>query len=317
MIVLSLVLVIIAAVTLVLGVFQDGLLFIYVSIGTCLAAMVLLGIGVLMRRREETEPAPASSGYGARPEAASGSGSTPTQQPAPQEDAVQVRQSTDTQRLGEAREQRPAAATGEVRPAKKAVVKKVSAGVAGKESRAGADDAARDEPPTRPFEPRSDEPAARAVAQPGDRDAAEGSDGEDAAPAKQAVVTGAPAKKAAAKKTATKKATTKKTATKKAATKKAAAKKSTKKAAAKKSTKKAATKKSTKKAAAKKATKKASASAATSMPDIKGLGPAKANALLERFGSVEGIRDADLSEITEIKGIGDGLARQLKRELGG
>jgi excinuclease ABC subunit C len=53
------------------------------------------------------------------------------------------------------------------------------------------------------------------------------------------------------------------------------------------------------------------------MPDIKGLGPSKANALLERFGSVEGIRDADLSEITEIKGIGDGLARQLKRELGG
>jgi hypothetical protein len=51
-IVLSLVLVIVAAVLLVLGVFQDGLLLIYLSISSCLLAMGLLGIGVLLRRRE-------------------------------------------------------------------------------------------------------------------------------------------------------------------------------------------------------------------------------------------------------------------------
>jgi hypothetical protein len=50
-IVLSLVLVIAAAVLLVLGVFQDGLLLIYLSIASCLLAMGLLGVGVLLRRR--------------------------------------------------------------------------------------------------------------------------------------------------------------------------------------------------------------------------------------------------------------------------
>ncbi len=66
MIFLSLVLVIVAAVTLVLGVFQDGLVLIYVSIATCVAAMAVLGAGVLLRRREEASALP--TGYaGATP----------------------------------------------------------------------------------------------------------------------------------------------------------------------------------------------------------------------------------------------------------
>lgn len=73
MIVLSLLLVIVAAVLLVLGIFNSsGLGLIYGSIGACVAAMVLLGIGVLQRRRSG-EPATADGGgYGPGAETAGG-----------------------------------------------------------------------------------------------------------------------------------------------------------------------------------------------------------------------------------------------------
>lgn len=48
---------------------------------------------------------------------------------------------------------------------------------------------------------------------------------------------------------------------------------------------------------------------------IKGLGPAKARALLERFDSVEAIRDADVAELTEVPGVGEKLARTIKDGL--
>ena len=48
---LSLVLVVVAAVLLVVGWLQDGLAFVYLSIGACLLAMLLLGASVLVRRR--------------------------------------------------------------------------------------------------------------------------------------------------------------------------------------------------------------------------------------------------------------------------
>jgi hypothetical protein len=59
---LSLVLVIVAAVTLALGWFQDGLALVYVSIATCLVALALIGVDRLLRRRA---PATAPAGYAA------------------------------------------------------------------------------------------------------------------------------------------------------------------------------------------------------------------------------------------------------------
>lgn len=57
MILLSLVLVVVAAVTLIAGFFQqDSLSLIYISIGSCVAAMVALGIGVLQRRGRGSAP---------------------------------------------------------------------------------------------------------------------------------------------------------------------------------------------------------------------------------------------------------------------
>jgi hypothetical protein len=272
-IVLSLVLVIVAAVTLVLGVFQDGLTLIYVSIGTCLAAMVLLGVGVLMRRREDAQPA--SSGYGpaagARPQQpAAGSGG---------DEEVRIREATDDT---------------EVRPARKAVVKKVSATPTVPErettaeqpgvGRPAAGAAAAGAAAAGFARPRRDEDAE------GDDTPAAGVAGERRAPVKKAVV------KKAVKKAAVKKVAAGTSATT-AATKKGVAKKSAKKATAKRT-----------------AAKKAPAGSA-SLPDVKGLGPAKKKALLDAFGSVDNIRSADVSELAAVKGVGAGLAAELKRQL--
>lgn len=51
MIVLSLLLVIASGVLLVLGVAQDGLALVYASIATCVAGLVVLGVGVALHRR--------------------------------------------------------------------------------------------------------------------------------------------------------------------------------------------------------------------------------------------------------------------------
>lgn len=64
MIVLSFLLVIVAAVTLVIGLFVgENLIWIWTSIGSCVVAMIFLGIGVLQRR--SAQPADAGSGSGA------------------------------------------------------------------------------------------------------------------------------------------------------------------------------------------------------------------------------------------------------------
>jgi hypothetical protein len=318
-IVLSLVLVIVAAVTLVLGVFQDGLTLIYVSIGTCLAAMVLLGIGVLMRRREDTQAAPSPAGYGP------GAG---TDQPtAPHRDEeVRVHEADDA---------------SQARPAKKAVVKKVSATptVPGRESTAeqpavggpataatgaaatsaaasaseGDDeekDARTEVAPTPAAAPRK-VAAKKATVKKATADRSPAEQAVTSDPEAPAVASDAPAAAATARKVTAKKATVKKATAKKATAKKATAKKATaKKATAKKAT--------AKKATAKKATaKKASGSGSAGLPELKGLGPAKKKALLAEFGSVENIRSADVSELAAVKGVGPGLAAQLKRELGG
>ncbi|MFA9428921.1 helix-hairpin-helix domain-containing protein [Egicoccus sp. AB-alg2] len=85
MILLSLVLVIAAAVLLVVGWFQDGLQLVYLSIGACLLSMLLLGASVLVRRGGEVtvprRPSPAAArtpvGTGAEATAAADAGARP------------------------------------------------------------------------------------------------------------------------------------------------------------------------------------------------------------------------------------------------
>lgn len=48
---------------------------------------------------------------------------------------------------------------------------------------------------------------------------------------------------------------------------------------------------------------------------IKGIGEKKKQELLRKFGSVEGIKKADILEISEVKGITEELARKIKKEL--
>ena len=47
------------------------------------------------------------------------------------------------------------------------------------------------------------------------------------------------------------------------------------------------------------------------------IGPRRARALLERFGSVEAIVTADVSALAEVAGIGEGVARSIREALGG
>ena len=48
---------------------------------------------------------------------------------------------------------------------------------------------------------------------------------------------------------------------------------------------------------------------------IKGIGDKKKQELLKKFGSVDGIKKADILEISEVKGITEELARKIKKEL--
>ncbi|MBO4815805.1 MAG: excinuclease ABC subunit UvrC [Clostridia bacterium] len=51
------------------------------------------------------------------------------------------------------------------------------------------------------------------------------------------------------------------------------------------------------------------------LDEIKGIGTKRKQELLKKFGSVEGIKKADISEITKVNGITDELARKIKKEL--
>lgn len=46
-----------------------------------------------------------------------------------------------------------------------------------------------------------------------------------------------------------------------------------------------------------------------------GIGKAKKESLLKKFGSIEGIKKADILEIAKIKGINEDLARKIKENL--
>ena len=51
------------------------------------------------------------------------------------------------------------------------------------------------------------------------------------------------------------------------------------------------------------------------LDEIPGLGPARRRALIERFGSIEGIKNANAEDIAGIKGISLNLAQQIKTQL--
>ena len=51
------------------------------------------------------------------------------------------------------------------------------------------------------------------------------------------------------------------------------------------------------------------------LDEIEGIGEAKKNALLKKFGSVTKIKEASIEEIAEISGITMELAQKVKEEL--
>jgi excinuclease ABC subunit C len=57
--------------------------------------------------------------------------------------------------------------------------------------------------------------------------------------------------------------------------------------------------------------------AASVLDEVPGIGPAKRRLLLQRFGSVAGLRDASLDAIAEVPGVGRELAMAVWTHLGG
>jgi excinuclease ABC subunit C len=53
----------------------------------------------------------------------------------------------------------------------------------------------------------------------------------------------------------------------------------------------------------------------SALDDIKGIGPAKRDALLKQFGSIEGIKQATVEELMAVKGIDGKLAEVLRQQL--
>jgi excinuclease ABC subunit C len=51
------------------------------------------------------------------------------------------------------------------------------------------------------------------------------------------------------------------------------------------------------------------------LDDVEGVGPAKKRALLRRFGSVRGMRDAPVSELASVAGVGSALAERIKQAI--
>jgi DNA uptake protein ComE-like DNA-binding protein len=269
-IVLSLVLVIAAAVLLVLGIFfQDGLLLIYLSIGSCLLAMALLGAGVLLRRRETATGGAATASAGGT--------------------AVRGRSIGEPRALPEDGADRDD--TVQVRPVPKAVLREPAGSEAGSSHETGSSD----------VRGSATDPAPGGAAAPTAGDALR-------RPAKRAVV-----KKAVVRKQTAAVVRPSASASGDTVSDTAVARGPAKKATAKKATASAAP---VKRATTTKAAAAPSTSTGRGLDAVKGLGPAKRQALLERFGSEDGVRAASIDELTQVRGIGAGLARSIKEALG-
>ena len=51
------------------------------------------------------------------------------------------------------------------------------------------------------------------------------------------------------------------------------------------------------------------------LDDIPGVGPAKKRALLRKFGSVRGMREAVAADLAGVAGVGPALAKRIKEAL--
>lgn len=51
------------------------------------------------------------------------------------------------------------------------------------------------------------------------------------------------------------------------------------------------------------------------LSQVKGVGPAKQDALLKKFGSLEDIAEASIKDLTSVKGVGEAVAKKLKQTL--
>ncbi|MBW3619342.1 MAG: hypothetical protein KY461_03795 [Actinobacteria bacterium] len=51
------------------------------------------------------------------------------------------------------------------------------------------------------------------------------------------------------------------------------------------------------------------------LASVKGLGPAKQDAVLAEFGSVAALRQASREQLSDVKGVGDGLADAIKKAV--
>ncbi|MDP9022101.1 MAG: helix-hairpin-helix domain-containing protein [Actinomycetota bacterium] len=265
MIVISFLLVVVAAVTLAIGIIQNVLQLVWASIASCLLAIIFLGIGVLQRRVGRAGAPPQEQGYGPGASPQVDGGGWQQREPSPAE--VSAAPGVAGARPGQRRWPGPEAAAAEGRQEPSA------------------------EAPT--GETEVDRPVSAWAASVTEPTAPSEEDVPPRPPPRR------PARKAAAKKAATRGAAAKKTATP------ARAKKAAKKTA---------------RAPAKKAAKKAAGgttgpAAMRELNAVRGLGPAKARALLDRFGSLEAIRDARVDDLVDVRGVGETTAREIHRQL--
>lgn len=264
MIVLSLILVIVAAVALIAGIFQGGLELIYTSIGACVLAMILLGIGVLVRRRSTPRPSAPAYGPGASgsPAAPAGPGGPPA-----------------TAGRGAPRESAAPEAAPDEGPDEAVVVRRTVArdAPARREVRAGDDEPSSDSSERSAF-------AGRSGAEPGARRIVRRPAVADERPGVQRPVR----KKAVTKRPTAKKAVTRRTTT--AAPPRGPGPRTSD-------------------------DRTTGAAARSALAQIKGVGPAKQEALLHAFSSLEAIRDASLGELSQVQGIGPSVARRVKDAL--
>jgi excinuclease ABC subunit C len=53
----------------------------------------------------------------------------------------------------------------------------------------------------------------------------------------------------------------------------------------------------------------------TPLDEIPGVGPERRARLFDRFGSVEGVRNASVAELTTVEGVGEATAEQIAEHL--
>jgi excinuclease ABC subunit C len=63
-------------------------------------------------------------------------------------------------------------------------------------------------------------------------------------------------------------------------------------------------------------TKRSARTITSELLQIPGVGPTRRRALLHKFGSLQGVREATLQDIAELPGFGEAIARAVHRALG-